>query len=157
MVLELGDWKFHVFDVTNRKYYAEQYRDRCDCAWCRNFYKAVDDRYPNLRRFMEQFGLRLDAPDEMIAFTPTLCSNYYAVCGSILERGAEPITVDGITVEPQLSGEAMVNTTLDPVFFLYVGCMELPWVLDEPMEQADSPARRKNPIQRLLSQWITEI
>ena len=106
---------------------------------------------------MEQFGLRLDAPDEMIALTPTLCSNYYAVCGSILEGGAEPITVDGITVEPQLSGEAMVNTTLDPVFFLYVGCMELPWVLDEPMEQADSPAKRKNPIQRLLSRWITEI
>jgi len=156
MIVELGDWKFQVFEVTNRKYYAEQYHDRCDCAWCRNFYASVDKNYPNLRGFLNKFGVKVDAPDEVIAFSPTLCSNYYAVCGSILNRGEEIITVDGIAIEPQFSQEAIVNTTLEPVFFLYVGCMDLPWVLDEPMEQSDSPAKRKNPIQRLLYRWITE-
>ncbi len=157
MIVEQGDWKFQVFDVTNRKYYAEQFQDRCDCAWCRNFYKAVDQAYPNLRQFLAKFGIRVDAPDEVIAFTPTLCSNYYAVCGSILNRGEQPIMIDGITIEPQLSQEAMVNTSLEPVFFLYVGCMDLPWVLDEPMDASDSPAKKKNPIQRLLGRWITEM
>ena len=156
MIVELGDWKFQVFEVTNRKYYAEQYQDRCDCGWCRNFYKSIDSAYPNLCPFLSKFGVRVDAPDEMIAFTPTLCSNYYAVCGSILQRGEEPIVVDGLAIEPQTHQEAMVNTTLDPVFFLYVGCMNLPWVLDEPMEQANSPAKSRNPIQRLLGRWITE-
>lgn len=157
MIVQIGDWKFHVFEVTNRKYYARQKQDRCDCAWCRNFYKTVDVAYPNLRSFLDRFAVRVDAPDEMISFSPVLCSNYYVVCGSIISRGEEPITVDGITIEPQTAAQAMVNTQLDgPVFFLYAGCMTLPWVLDEPMEEADSPAKGMDPISRLLGRWITE-
>ena len=156
MVIRIADWEFQIFEVTNRKYYAEQKRDRCDCAWCRNFYQSVDQAYPELRGFLEQFSVKVDAPDEMMAFTPTLCSNYYAVCGKILRRGEEPFSVNGVSIEPQTMQEAMVNTSLDPVFFLYVGCLSLPWVLPEPMKEADSPAKYKNPIQRLLGRWITE-
>ena len=157
MVLRLKDWEFHVFDVTTRKYYARQKADRCDCAWCRNFYRTVDGSYPELRSFLQRFSVHVDAPDEMISFTPTLSSAYYAVCGSIIKRGEESFEINGLTVEPQSDTEAMVNTELDgPVFFLYVGCMDVPWVLNEPKEEAQSPAMGRNPIQRLLSRWITE-
>lgn len=158
MIVQIGDWKFHVFEVTNRKYYAKQVQDRCDCAWCRNFYHSVDQTYPNLRSFLERFSVRIDAPDEMISFSPTLCSNFYSICGSILERGEESIEIDGLLIEPQTASQAMVHTQWgeEPIFFLYVDCMTLPWVLNEPIDQADSPAKSKDPISRLLGRWITE-
>lgn len=157
MIIELEGWKFHVFEVTVRKYYAKQYADNCRCSWCRNFYRAVDQKYPNLRGTLDRFGVHVEAPDEMMAFSPTMCAAYYAVCGSILKRGEGPIIVDGISIEPQEKEESMVNFQEEwPVFFLYVGCMTLPWVLDEPVEEADSPAKGKNFIQRLLQRWITE-
>lgn len=157
MIIQIDDWKFQVFTVTNRRYYAREWEDRCQCAWCRNFCRGVDTAYPSLRGFLDQFGVHVEAPDEMMAYTPTLCHGYYAVCGEILERGNGDIMIDGVAVSPQTGEEAMVNTTMDsPTFFLQVGCMMLPWVLDEPMEEADSPARGKKFLQRLLSRWIEE-
>ena len=157
MILETDGWKFQVFDVATRKYSTREAAEHCSCAWCRNFYAAVDGKYPNIRPFLNKFGVHIEAPDEMMAFSPTQCANYYTVCGSILERGEGSIQVDGIPIEPQTAEEAMVNTECpQPCFFLYVGCMTLPWVLEESMEGADSPAKGKDPISRLLSRWITE-
>lgn len=157
MILQIDDWKFQIFEVATRKHYARQLAEHCQCAWCRNFYEAVDGAYPNLRPFLDRFGVHIEAPEEMMAFTPTLCINYYAVCGEILERGGEDIVIDGVTVTPQTWEEAKVNTALsEPCFFLEAGCMTLPWVLGEPMEEADSPAKGKNFIQRLLGRWISD-
>lgn len=156
MIIEINDWKFQVFDVATRKYYAREAAEHCNCAYCRNFYAAVDCQYPDLRSFLARFGVHIEAPDEMMSFTPTTCSNYYAVCGRILEQGSEPITVGGVTVEPETAEQATVNTRCpEPYFLLYTGVMTLPWVLDEPMEEANSPAKDSNPITRLLSRWIT--
>lgn len=157
MILCIDGWKFQVFTVTTRKHYAREVREHCTCAWCRNFYMAADLKYPEIRPFLDRFGVHMEAPEEMLSFTPTLCANYYAVCGEILERGDGPILVNGISVEPLTSEEAMINRDREvPWFYLYVGCMTLSWVLEESMEEADSPAKTKNPIVRLLSRWITE-
>lgn len=157
MILQIDDWKFQVFDIATRKYYARELAAHCDCAYCRNFYETVDGEYPEMRGFLARFGVHIEAPDEMMSFTPTRCSNYYAVCGKILEQGEGPISISGVPVEPQTAEEAMVNTDCPgPCFFLCVGCMTLPWVLDEPMEDADSPAKGKDPIQQLLGRWITD-
>ena len=154
MILEIEGWKFQVFPVATRKYYAKEYSEHCTCAYCRNFYTAVDDRYPKLREFLERFGVHIEAPDEMISFRPTLCSNYYSVCGEILEQGDDPIDLGGITVEPMTPEEAMIATDLEPCFFLYVSTLELPWVLDEPLDKAASPAKEQDAISRLLRRWI---
>ena len=154
MILQIDGWKFQVFSVATRKYYAKEYAEHCSCAYCRNFYAAVDGKYPQLRGFLDRFGVHVEAPDEMISFRPTLCSNYYSVCGEILERGEEPIELGGITVEPMAWEEAMTDTDLDPCFFLYVSTMDLPWVLDEPMEKAVSSAKEQDAISRLLQRWI---
>ena len=157
MILQIDDWQFQIFEVTQRKYYARERAEHCTCAWCRNYYMAVDMQYPNLRPLMERFSVQIDAPCEMLAFHPTLCNAYFAVSGKILKRGEAPIMVDGLTVEPMERDESMVNFQEDwPVFFLYVSCMTLPWVLEESMNEADSPAKGQKFIQRLLSRWITE-
>ena len=157
MVLQVNDWQFQLFEVTQRKYYARERLEHCTCAWCRNYYESVDAKYPDLRPLMERFAVDIEAPCEMIALSPTLCNAYFAVSGKIIKRGEGPILVDGLTVEPLESGESMVNFQEDwPVFFLYVSYMTLPWVLDEPMEEADSPAKGQKFVQRLLSRWITE-
>lgn len=157
MVIEIDDWKFHVFGVTARKFYAREVADHCTCAWCRNFYQSVDQNYPGMRPFLDRFAVQIEAPTEMLAFGPTMCANYYAVCGSILKRGEGPIFIDGIPIEPMDRVDCMVNIDEEwPVFFLYVGCMNLPWVLDEPMDEAESPAKGKKFIQRLLQRWITD-
>lgn len=157
MILQFDDWKFRIFEVATRKYYAREVSEHCECAYCRNFYASVDLKYPEMRPFLKEFGVHIEAPDETISFGPTMCANYYAVSGSILERGTGPIYVSGVPIDPETCTEAMVNTECpDPCFFLNVGCMTLPWVLDEPMEQAQSPASERNPVQRLLRRWITE-
>ena len=157
MIIQIDDWKFQVFTVSNRRYYAREAREHCTCAWCRNFYESVDGQYPELRSFLDRFGVHIEAPEEMMAPTPNLCDCYYPVCGEILRQGSEDITVNGVTVSPLTREEAMVNTEMEgPVFYLQVGCMVLPWVLDEPMEETDSPAKSQNFIQRLLRRWITE-
>ena len=157
MIIQIDDWKFQVFTVSNRRYYAREAAEHCTCAWCRNFYESVDGQYPNLRPFLERFGVHIEAPDEMMAPNPTLCDCYYGVCGEILKQGSGDIWVDGVSVSPLTLEEAMVDTHMDgPVFFLQVGCMMLPWVLEEPMDAAESPEKEKNFIQRLLRRWITE-
>ena len=157
MFIHINDWKFHAFSVSNKRFYTQKLEDRCECAWCRNFYQSLDSAYPDLRPFLDQFGIIMEAPSEIIALSPTLCTCYYVVCGSISERGSEDIVINGVTISPLTKEEALVNTDMEgPIYFLQVGAISLPWVLDEPMEQADSPAKGKNMIQRLLRRWIDE-
>ena len=93
MILEIDGWKFQVFDVTTRKYYAREVADHCTCATCRNFYQTVDQVYPELRPFLARFGVHVEAPEEMMTPIQTICDCYYTVCGKILEAGEEPIAV----------------------------------------------------------------
>ena len=157
MIIQIEDWRFQVFTVSNRRYYAREATEHCTCAWCRNFYQSVDARYPDLRSLLDRFGIHIEAPEESMAFSPTLCSNYYSVCGEILQWGSGDILVNGVSVTPETEEQSGVDVDRDgPVFFLRVGPMTLPWVLDEPMEEADSPAKGKAFVQRLLQRWITE-
>ena len=157
MILEIDGWKFQVFDVTTRKYYAREVSDHCTCATCRNFYQTVDKVCPELRPFLARFGVHVDAPDQMTAPIQTMCDCYYTVCGKILEEGDEAITVGDTKVYPQTWEEAMVNTEMDePYFFLFVSPLTVPWVLDEPMDPIDTPEKEQDTIARILARWITE-
>ena len=157
MILEIDGWKFQVFDVTTRKHYAREVAEHCTCATCRNFYQTVDQVYPELRPFLARFGVHVEAPDEMTAPIQTMCDCYYAVCGKILETGESEITVGSTKVFPQTSEEAMVNTEMDePYFFLFISPLNVPWILDEPMEEPDTPEKKQNTIARILGRWITE-
>ena len=144
MILQIDDWKFEIDLTATMEYSAAEAADHCICAYCRNFYASVDGTYPDLRPFLARFGINIEAPDELIPyFPPTECEAYFAVCGRIVEQGSGPIVINGLTVFPQQPQEAMVNTGMThPYFFLLAGLMRLPWVLDEPMEEVESPANQ---------------
>lgn len=155
MILEIDDWKFDVDIAATMEYSAAEAADHCTCAYCRNFYAAVDDTYPQLRRFLAQFGLDIEAPDELIPYEPTECEAYYAVGGRILKQGSGPFVVDGLTLFPQQAQEAMVNTRIGvPFFFLLAGLMHLPWVLSEPMEDVESPANLPSFLKRMWDRLL---
>lgn len=157
MILEIDGWKFQVFDVTTRKYYAREVAGHCTCATCRNFYQTVDTVCPELRPFLAKFGVHVEAPEEMMAPIQTMCDCCYAVCGKILEYGDTEIPVGNTKVYPQTWEQAMVNTEIDePYFFLFVSPLNVPWVLDEPMEPIDTPEKKQNAIARILDRWIQE-
>ena len=157
MILEIDGWKFQVFDVATRKYYVKEVKAHCTCGNCRNFYATIDSVAPELRPFLAKFGVHIEAPDEMVSFSPTLCSNYYGVCGQILEKGDAPLLIGGITLEPLTEEEAMCRSDCpEPRFYLCAANIMLPWVLNEPMDNTDSPAKEQDAIARLLGRWISD-
>ena len=153
MVLKIDDWEFEIDFETNESYSIRELNDHCTCGYCRNFYASVDEEYPNLRIFLKQFGIEIKAPDELFPYEPTLYEAGYAVAGSIIHPGKRPISIDGLTVSVEV--ESRINHGLKgTVFFLSVGMMELPWVLDEPMEEILSPANEPSFLKRMWKQLL---
>lgn len=146
MVIQIHDWKFEVDMTTTMEYSAKEAADHCDCAYCRNFYAAIDGTYPQMRPFLAQFGIDMEAPEELFPIDPVVCVAYYRAYGRVLEAGTAEITVDGQEILP-LQSKGRKKT----YFELCVGPMELPWVLDEPMDEVVSPANRPSVLKRM---WI---
>lgn len=151
----IEDWEFDVDISTTMSYSAQEAAEHCTCAYCRNFYAAVDGRYPQLRPFLAQFGLDIEAPDELIPYEPTHLVAYYAVSGQILCKGAAPVSVGKLNVFPESSDDAAVNTFLaGSCFFLRTEMFRLPWLLEEPMEDVVSPVNdpsfQENVMKRFL-------
>lgn len=125
MFLEFSDWLFFADVPANRLYSAEESAERCNCAWCRNFYQTVDKAYPNIRYFLSRFGMSIDAPVSLNPITTKLYQASYSVQGKILKQGSNPIFVDEIAITAEPDSEP-------DYFILDLGLMELPWVLNEP-------------------------
>ena len=157
MILQIDDWKFEIDMVATMEYSLVELAEHCDCAYCRNFYATVDATYPKLRPFLAQFGVEVEAPDEMMPYTPTFIENWYAVSGTILQKGLQPFFVDGTRVLPLTDDEARMNTVCpQPRFVLAVGTMDLPWVLDEPMEDVVSPANLPSFLKRMWNKLLSK-
>lgn len=151
-LLVIDGWTFSVDLATTMEYSAGEAEGHCECAYCRNFYSAVDGVYPNLRPFLAQFGLDIEAPEELMPFEPTHYRAAYAVKGEILRHGSQPINVDGLTVRPE-AGEGTYETW--PAWFnLSVEGLKLPWVLNEPMEEVLSPANAPAFLERMLDKLL---
>lgn len=144
MILEIQDWKFDIDMISTMEYSAAEAKEHCDCAYCRNFYAAVDNIYPNLRPFLAQFGLNIEAPDELMPYdveNEMWYDGIYLVCGKILTLGSSELICDGVQICLTQHHELHINSGCpEPRFFLDIGMLILPWVLDEPMKDVVSPA-----------------
>ena len=148
MILQLDDWKFDIDMARTMEYSAAEAAEHCDCAYCRNFYAAVDQYYPEFRAFMAQFGLDIEAPDELMPFDfegEMYYDGAYMVCGRILQAGQAPLEVSGIRICATVddgSGEMIRfnHSCPAPCFALDISSIILPWVLDEPISETVSPA-----------------
>ncbi len=143
MLVLVDNWEFEVDMTATMAYSAQEAASHCDCAYCRNFYAAVDVAYPQLRPLLARFGLDIEAPDELMPFTATNVLCLYAVCGRITKIGTASLMIDGVRIDPEERSISMINTDCpEPLFVLSIGPFDLPWVLEEPLVEEDivSPA-----------------
>ena len=156
MILSIDDWRFDVDLAATMEYSAAEAAEHCDCAYCRNFYEAVDDAYPGLRLFLAQFGLDIEAPDELMPFDTEDGMSYdavYAVCGKILTVGREMIACCDAYVAPEADAQ-IEHSCFKLCFYLTVNDLHMPWVLDEPMKDVISPANQPAFLKRMWDKFL---
>ena len=145
MILKLGDWRFRV-DVEATSERTRQYSfEHCQCSYCKNFYDAVDVAYPQLRLALEQFGVHLEGPSELLPFEPTLMLACYRVDGQILQWGKSNLSVKGVSILPEAG--------TDETFLLWVGELQLPWLQKEAPEDVVSPANLPEFLEHMQEIW----
>lgn len=155
MILSLGQWVFDVNIEDTMMYSKGTTDDHCECGYCRNFYASVGGSYPNLRSFLAKFGARVEGPDEMMPFEPTVCQLTYCVSGKVLSTGREPLSVDGTVFDIVNGDELDIDTACPkPCFALISGYLELPWVLEEDMDEVISPANEPECLQRMWEKLL---
>lgn len=156
MIIEIDDWKFDVDITATMEYSAAEAAEHCDCAYCRNFYAAVDDTYPKLRPFLARFGLNIEAPDELMPYDVSKEMWYdgtYAVRGRILAEGSSAIQIGEAYIHPEIDSQ-INHSLLEPCFYLFLDSVVLSWVLDEPMEDVVSPANEPSFLQKMWNKLL---
>lgn len=145
MVITLADWQFKVDIQATMDYTMKCSLDHCLCAYCRNYYEAVDKAYPYLRGFLNRFGVLLDGPCEIMPLQPDLVMACYRITGEILRHGDAAMHADGVPIhmEPSENG----------TFLLWVGEMQLPWLQTEAPEDVISPANQPEFLSRMAEKW----
>lgn len=146
MILKFADWIFDVDIAATMEHTANNSTDHCDCAYCQNYYRSVDSAYPQLRPFLARFGILLEGPSELMPFEPTLMLACYRVYGQLLQHTEEDFYLDAIRFLPEPAE--------DGTFLLWVGELDLPWLMDEDMDEVVSPANLPEFMDRMRSVWL---
>ena len=155
MILEIGDWIFDVNIPATMEYSADVGKDQCTCGYCRNFVKTLDGAYPQLKAFLEQFGMNSLTPEEMSPIEPTLCIASYCISGTVLKRGIFPIDLGGVVVSVSEEPDPLYEPTCGKPFFVFnTGLLDLPWALDEDMNEVISPANEPEYMQRMMNRLL---
>ena len=145
MTITIADWEFSV-DTEATLIRTMQYStDHCTCAYCRNYYEAVDQAQPRLRAVLGKFGIAMEGPCELMPLEPNIMLACYRVDGSVVRRGQTHIYVDDVRITPE--------TEKDGTFLLWIGEMVLPWLQTEPMEDVISPANQPEFLERMAHKW----
>lgn len=149
MILQIGDWKFDIDMTRTFEYSAKEAAEHCDCAYCRNFYAAVDGEYPSLRPFLAQFGLNIEAPEEQMPYDldgKMYYDSTFLVFGEILQAGEKEILEGDVSIRPVFWDDSR--------FALDIGTVVLPWVLEEPLEDTVSPANLPSFLQKMWQKLL---
>lgn len=130
-------------DYNATKEYREIHEYKCDCAYCRNYYKVFKSEYPKTSAFIEEFGLDINFPleampmpydnkDKIMEYTV-----YYPVKGEmsndVLDLNLEELDIrlfKGLD-----SNNPCPNPKMEePYLLIEINGVKLPWVLDEDIE-----------------------
>ena len=157
MTISLEDWVLDINLESTQAYTNHLLSEHCECGYCRNFYTTVEKAYPGFRTFLKQYGADAEAPVDFLPVEPTLCVVSYAVSGSILSVGNRPIQVGNcsFTIESmeQLDYELKCKK---PYFVFTSQFLELPWVLDEDMDEVVSPANEPECLERMWKKLLID-
>lgn len=152
MILQIDDWIFDLDLERTMEYSAAEASEHCTCGYCRNFYAAVDEFYPNIRPFLTRFGVDIEAPDEQMPYDldgKTYYDSVYMVYGRITKVGEKPIALDNILVLPSVN-----HSGPKPSFSLDVSTVVLPWVLEESLEETLSPANEPSFLKKMWGRLL---
>lgn len=159
MILHVADWVFDVDIPATMAYSAAVWEDHCTCGYCRNFYETLDYAYPSLKSFMKQFGMNSLTPEEMSPIEPTQCMISYCISGTIVKRGIYPVDTGEVVFTVSTDWE---NPLYEPPFgkpfiVLSSDLLELPWVLEENMDEVVSPANEPEYMQRMMKRLLENV
>lgn len=155
MILTVGDWTFDADVPGTMAYSAGVWNNHCTCGYCRNFYETLNSAYPQIGVFLSQFGMNPLTPEEMMPFEPTLCTVSYCISGRVLRQGRSIIDIGGVTFTVGQPEDFDFDTACSwPYFVLTSGFLELPWVLDEDMDEVISPANEPEYLQKMSERLL---
>lgn len=155
MLINIQDWTFSVDTDATVAFSSNKLTDQCQCGYCRNYYHTIDHAYPALRSFLADFGVYADAPDELMPFEPTLYSATFCVSGSILHYGTSHLKIDGMEIRVIDENDLDFPTRCPkPFFALSTSVFEVPWVLDEDMNEVVSPANEPEYLERMWKKLL---
>lgn len=144
MTLQLNDWIFDIDIEHTMERSAVEAKDHCTCAYCRNFYAGMDRYLSGLRPLLAQFGIDAEAPDTLYPYDVQKdlmwYEGEYVLFGQIVKTGRQPLRsnrLDSFFINPILVDEYDLP---QPHFVLSLEKAQLPWILEEPMEEVVSPA-----------------
>ena len=157
MILEINGWKFDI-DLEETMSYAEKVlADHCQCGYCRNFYMAVDSAYPALRPFLAKFGMHVETPEELMPFEPTVSTVSYCISGQIIQRSSYPLEGGGTVFSVDTQEEMPFDTQCkSPYFVITSGFLELPWLLDEDMDEIISTANEPEFLEKMWNRLLDQ-
>lgn len=155
MIISVENWVFDVDIGATTEYCNEILKDPCQCGYCRNFRLAVGDAYPVLKQFLARFGSAILSPEELMPYEPTIFEGSYCISGKILQRGNEDILLPGCIVTVLDAEQVDYETQCPPPYFVFrTNSLELPWLLDEDMDEVISPANEPEYLQRMWDRLL---
>lgn len=157
MIFTFNDWILDIDLVSTKQYTDHLLSEHCECGYCRNFYQSVEDEYPGFRSFLNQFGADAEAPVDFLPVEPTLCVVSYAVSGKILHHGKEPIRVGNCSFTPEGMERLDYELKCTKPYFVFTSqFLELPWLLEEDMNEVISPANEPECLERMWKKLLID-
>ena len=135
--IEKDNYKFYVDIEKTKEYYNTH--SLCDCVCCRNYYKQIEQELPKLKEFLDDFGVDISKPDEIMSVENEGFIDYlnvdYTVCGNVINMSEYEIDIyDNLFLNVVVTeGFASPNEQTGEYFTLSVTNIRLPWVLDVPI------------------------
>lgn len=155
MILQVDNWVFDVDIPATMAYSSGVWDDHCTCGYCRNFYETLNGEYPQLRDFLKQFGMNSLTPEELSPIEPTLCMLSYCISGKVIKNGVFPIDLGGVVLSVAMETDPLYQPSFGQPFFVFnTGLLELPWVLEEDMDEVISPANEPEYLQRMMNKLL---
>lgn len=147
-------YEFEVDRETTLQYYETQ--TLCKCGYCRNYYAQINEKFPELKKWLAEFGVSADRPDELTHYPEAKSVRYlsadYTVAGKVAAAGERALALSGGASLRIMVTEGFVspNRQTGAYFTLSVCDIELPWVLDEPLSTPAAASRRGGFPRRML-------
>ncbi len=85
---------FYIDEKQTKKFY-QNYNDRCNCLYCENYYKYIEEEYPYLKEYLSKFNIDILKPIEVMEYPlnedKSLYEVFYAVCGNLSKEYKEKV------------------------------------------------------------------